>query len=633
MCGIAGILSLDPAGSIDEAALLAMNDRMAHRGPDEVGSWNGGRIGLAMRRLAIIDLSTGQQPILNEDGTVRIVFNGEIYNFQELRADLQARGHSFRTRADTEVIVHLYEEHGVDCVRFLRGMFVFALWDAARERLLLARDRIGKKPLVYARVGGNLAWASEITALLLHPGIARDLDPVALDLYLGLQYVPSPRTIFSEIRKLPAGHRAVVEKGEMRVERWWELPRAEPVLDISEAEAEREVRKEVVEATRLRMIADVPVGAFLSGGIDSSVVVAAMAELSSSPVRTFSIGFDEDAYSELPHAREVARRFGTEHVELVVRSGMTDVLPEIAAQYGEPYADPSALPTWHLAQLTRRSVIVALNGDGGDEAFVGYRRYSGMKLAAPWDLLPAAVPRAAASLLEAIPAPGRSVIGRGGRYLRAVAAGTEAERYLRLVGCWPADDRRNAYSPAMLVRLGDDFGADVRLFRELFARGAGLDLLRRLQLVDVESYLADCLMPKVDIATMAHSLEARSPLLDHRVLELAFRLPARYKLRGITGTKRVLRRAFPELPPSILKRGKMGFGIPLAEWFRGPLRRTFEDTVLSPEALRRGAFREDALRRMLAEHVSGARDHGVRLWALLMLELWFRSSLPDGGFA
>jgi asparagine synthase (glutamine-hydrolysing) len=622
VCGINGYL-----GAGGPAVLAAMNDALVHRGPDDQGAWVSpdGGVGLAMRRLSIIDRAGGHQPVFNEDGTVGVVFNGEIYNFQELRRDLEKRGHRFSTRSDTETIVHLYEEQGTDCVKSLRGMFALALWDAKRRRLLLARDRFGKKPLFYFDRDGTLAWSSELQGLKRHPKFDAAFDPAALDLYLSLQYIPSPMTIHKNVRKLPPAHRLVVENGRARLERYWDLPADAAPSARDPREAMAEIRRRLTDAVRVRMISEVPLGAFLSGGVDSSVVVGLMSGLSEKPVKTFSIGFDREEFTELPHARAVARRFGTDHTEFVVTPAAASVLPVLARHYGEPYADPSALPTYYVARETRRHVTVALNGDGGDENFAGYLRHRAAAAAHRLRFVPPGMWRAAAAALgrSADRGGSRGLVWRARRFVDAMAGGDRADRHLGFARFFSEDDKRALYTPAFAAGLPT--AAAHRYFAEAFARAPGGDAINQTLAVDFATYLPECLMTKVDIASMAVSLEARSPLLDHEFVEYVHRLPGDWKLKGWTGGKWIFKEAFKDLlPPSIARRGKMGFGIPLGPWFRGELRSLFTETVLSPEALRRGYFRTRALSALWDEHQSGRRDHGYKLWALLMLEMWHR---------
>ncbi|MBI4376061.1 MAG: asparagine synthase (glutamine-hydrolyzing) [Elusimicrobia bacterium] len=626
MCGICGIVTKDGSRP-DQGLLDAANNLLAHRGPDDSGHFIDGPAGLAMRRLAIIDLQTGHQPLSYDDGRLWVVLNGEIYNYQELRSELEGRGHRFKTRTDTEVILALYQELGADCVKRLRGMFAFALWDKPKQRLLLARDRIGKKPLVYTDQPGFFAFASELRSLFVWPGVSRDVDEGAIDQYLSLQYIPSPHTIYRSARKLPPGHILLMEKGRIEIRKYWDLPLGEPPATRDPEEAKALVRDKLKEAVRLRMISDVPLGAFLSGGIDSSIVVALMSRFSDRPVRTFSIGFEEQQFSELPFARELAQRYGCDHTEFIVKADMAQVLPKLAWHYGEPYADSSALPSYYVARETRKHVTVALNGDGGDENFGGYIRYFAMKAARFFDLIPGPAQRGlkvAAELLPERDAP-FGAIWRVKRFLRSALFADEPARYLKMIGYFSEEDKVGLYSPEFQARLARQ-GEALGYLAQAFSQGPPDDLLNRLLYVDFKTYLPENLMVKMDIATMANSLEGRSPLLDHEFVELVFRLPGEWKLRGLRGHKWLLKEAFKDqLPATIFNRGKMGFGIPLGEWFRGPLKRFWEEAVLGPEALKRGYFNEPALRRLWSEHQSGRREHGYRLWALLMLEMWHQS--------
>src|SRR5918911_1787967 len=603
MCGIAGVV-----GSLrtERATLQRMNDTLRHRGPDGEGAFWSDRVGLAMRRLAIIDLTTGDQPIFNEDGSVCVVFNGEIYNFVDLRQELEARGHRFATQADTEVVVHAYEDFGVECIQRLWGMFALAVWDSRRDLLLLARDRLGKKPLVYyADPGrGGLAFASELHALLAHPAVPRAVDPRAIDDYLTYLYVPSPTSAFRDVRKLPPGHRLVWQDGRTTVEPYWDVRFAEKT-DLSEEDASARFAELLRDAVRRRLIADVPLGAFLSGGMDSSSVVAEMAELSRAPVKTFSIGFGERDFDELGYARQVAQRFGTEHHELVVEPRALEVLPTLVRHYGEPYGDSSAVPTYYVAQLTRRHVTVALNGDGGDELLAGYERHWGARIAARYDTIPRFVRHGLIRpLIPLLPEPRRrrAFLRRAKRF-RAAAHLPVLDRYLHWVGAYSPSQKRSLYSPDFTSTLdGHDAG---HWLRDALAPEPRLDPVDAVQRADTLLYLPQDCLTKIDIASMANSLEARSPLLDHRLVEFCAALPSNYKLRGRT-SKWLLRRIMqPRLPPAVLTRPKMGFGVPVGQWLRGELRPLLDDTVLSERALGRGYFKPDAVRALVHEHVAG----------------------------
>jgi len=622
MCGIAGVV-----GSLrtQRATLGSMNDALRHRGPDGEGYVWSDDVGLAMRRLAIIDVAGGDQPIYNEDGSVCVVYNGEIYNFLEQRQELEKRGHHFATNSDTEVIVHAYEEHGVECLEHLWGMFALALWDAREHRLLLARDRLGKKPLVYYAdsSGGGLAFASELQALLAHPSVPREIDPRAIDDYLTYLYVPAPTTAYRQIKKLPPGHRLVWQAGRITVEPYWSVQFSEK-LRISEQEAVEQFGALLRDAVRRRLIAEVPLGAFLSGGMDSSSVVAEMAELSTARVKTFSIGFGERDFDELSYARQVARHFDTDHHELVVEPRALDILPTLVRHYGEPYGDSSAIPTYYVAQMTRQHVTVALNGDGGDEVLAGYERHWGARIAARYDTIPRFVRHGLIRpLVPLVPEPRqrRAFLRRAKRFM-AAAHLSPVDRYLHWVGAFSASQKSALYTQEFASSLGGN--QSVHWLRDALASEPLLDPVDAVLRADTLLYLPEDLLAKVDIASMANSLEARSPFLDHRVVELCAALPSSYKLHGRT-SKWLLRRLMQDrLPPEILTRPKMGFGVPVGEWLRGELRPLLQDTVLSSVALNRGYFHHQAVQSLVDDHLSRRVDHTAHLWALLMLELWFR---------
>lgn len=632
MCGIAGIAS--PQGEpIDQGVLRRMCDAMVHRGPDDEGYYTSesesgsesqlqhARVGLAMRRLSIIDLATGKQPIHNEDKTVWVVLNGEIYNYPELRVELESRGHRFYTNTDTEAIVHAYEEYGAQVPKHLRGMFAFALWDVPRQQLLLGRDRVGKKPLLYSLVGGTLIFASEFQALLAHPGVSREVNPEALFDYLSFMCVPAPQSAFRHIRKLEPGHTLIWKDGEVKTERYWSLDFRNKT-ELDEKEAGERVIELLRDAVRVRLMSDVPLGAFLSGGIDSSAVVALMSEVSGERVKTFSIGFDEKDFSEIAHARRVAERFGTDHHEFVVRPNAIEVLPTLVRHYGEPYADSSAIPTYYLAKMTRQHVTVALNGDGGDECFGGYERYAAMRLGERYSKLPrllrervmepaiGVIPRARAS---------RSRLGKARRFLDVVGRPT-GERYLRWTSVFSDEMKAELCTKAFLTETTR--AQALRLVQPWFTGNGEIEVVDRALMADTFNYLPNDLLVKVDIASMAVSLEARSPFLDHPVMEFAASLPARFKLRGLT-TKYLLKNALRGLvPQENLTRSKMGFGVPIGSWFRGELKGLLREAILSERSLGRGYFERDAVHRLVEDHANGRRDHAHQLWALLMLELW-----------
>ncbi len=630
MCGIAGFVTAGapPRAAELEARLWRMIATLRHRGPDDEGVWTDGRAGLAHARLSIIDLSpAGHQPMASADGNVWITYNGEIYNFAELRRELTALGYPFRSRNDAEVIVNGWHAWGPRIFSRLRGMFALALWDRRSRRLILARDRIGKKPLYWARTGTGFVFGSEIKAVLAWPGMSRVPDLAAIDHYLTLQYVPAPQTAFAGIRKLPAAHYLTISAaadggiGEPELVRYWRLTRAP---GVPRSRPLHELRAELVahleEAVRVRLVSDVPLGAFLSGGIDSSAVVAMMARAGGGRVKTFSIGFAAKEYDETRYARMVAQRYGTDHEEQVVEPDAVAVVPRLVWHYGEPFADPSAVPTWYVAELARRRVTVALTGDGGDECFLGYGRYRAMRYLDRLDRLPRWGRERLAQLLAAAPRPLQRRLKL--RQIRAVLqapGNSPAQRYAPTIAFFADRDKREGYGEEMRAHL-DHSAAD--LLDPYFAEAESL--VAGANLADIHTYLPDDLMVKVDVATMAHGLEARSPLLDPVLLEWAAGLPDSVKMAGGV-TKALFKAAMaPYLPPEILYRAKRGFGCPIDRWFRGELKELAYDTLLSQSARERGVFRPDYIERLLDEHCTFRFDHQSRLWALLMLELWFR---------
>jgi asparagine synthase (glutamine-hydrolysing) len=632
MCGIAGKLYRDPARPVEADLLERMSAVLAHRGPDDAGIYREGSVGLVHRRLSIIDLSpAGHQPMANEDGTVWIVFNGEIYNFLDLRPALGRRGHVFRSRTDTEVILHLYEEHGVDCLRHLRGMFALAIWDAPRRQLFLARDRLGKKPLCYHWDGEAFRFASEAKAILQDPAVEPRPDPAGISQYLTYGYVPSPGSAFQGLQKLPPAHYLTWRDGRVEVVRYWRLCR-DRKRQRPEAEWCRELVDRLDEAVRIRLISDVPLGAFLSGGIDSSAVVAMMSQASSGPVKTFSIGFDEPEYDELRHARCIAERFGTDHHELVVRPDAAGILPKLSWHFDEPFADSSSVPTYYVSQMTRQYVTVALNGDAGDENFGGYDRYVANLLAASFDRWPGAawLRHAIRWGLHLWPRTGgrRSLLSRGRRFLDGLSEVPE-RRYARWFCHFYGERKDDLLTPAFRTSLD---GVDaLEILLTAFRESDAPDFADATLGVDAGLYLPDDLLVKVDIASMAHSLEARSPFLDHEFMEFAATIPADLKIRG--GTKKyILKRALADLlPKDILHRPKMGFGVPIDHWLRHELREMVHDTLLAPRALARGYFRPEVVQRFLDEHVRGKANWHYLLWNLLMLELWHRTYVDGDG--
>ncbi len=626
MCGIVGIV--DWSGRpVEEGQLERMCAAIRHRGPDEHGivrlpsQPTSGRAsaGLGSQRLSIIDVQGGRQPISNEDRSIWTVLNGEIYNFQELRRELEGLGHRFTTRSDTEVIVHLYEVYGEEFVRRLDGMFALALWDEPQQRLLLARDRFGKKPLLYTLAGCRLAFASEFQALLCDPTIPRELDEEALDYYLTYLAIPAPLSIYRAVRKLPPAHRLVHDRQGTRITRYWRLAYT-PKLTLREPEAVERLRELLTAAVRKRLISEVPLGAFLSGGVDSSAVVALMARCSERPVKTFSIGFEETRYNELPHARRVAEAFGCDHHEFIVRPRAIEVLPTLVQHFGEPFADSSAIPTYYLSRLTREHVTVALNGDGGDEAFAGYTRHWANRLAEQWQHLSPVVRepvRWLGTRLAARQGSRQRWPNRIHRFLQA-AASPRAARYRMWAGVFTQD-----LKTALLARP-DGFPADQGLVEQIFEETAALDPVDAALAVDTAFYLPTDLLVKMDIMSMANALEARSPFLDHRLVEFAARLPSHLKLRHRT-SKLILRRMLAgTVPTANLRRGKWGFAVPISAWFRTELKELLSDHLLSARCARDGLLQQQVVTALVEAHTEGRRDWGHQLWSLLMFELWYR---------
>ena len=619
MCGICGLVRLDGATAPDRGALAAMNETLVHRGPDSDGIAVDGPVGLAVRRLSIIDLEGGEMPIANEDGTVTVVQNGEIYNYRELRERLERSGHRFSTHSDTEVLVHLYEEHGPGFVEQLRGMFAIALWDSRARRLLVARDRFGIKPLYYREAGGTLSFASELKALLRQPGFSGDIDFDALQAFLAFNSIPAPLTIFSEARKLPAGHVLIWEGGGIEL-RSYARPQPLPADELrseSPDELATELRERLRDSVRAHLVADVPVGVLLSGGVDSSALTALASEQSSAPVNTFSIGFEEESFDELESARLVAERYGTEHHELVLRPDAAELLPRLVEAFDEPFADSSALPTYLVSELAAGSVKVALSGEGGDELFGGYYTYVADLLARRVGPLASAV----APLVRRLPSSSARV-----------SFDYKAKRFVAGANLPPLE-RHHAWKEIFgpearseLLRADRQGGADpLAVYRERYAETEGAELLARLQDVDLGIYLVDDLLVKTDRASMAHSLETRVPFLDAEVAELALALPSRLKVRGFS-KKRLLRKAVaPLLPEQILRARKQGFSIPVAAWLRGDLQ-GYAREVLSAETLaRQGFFEPPTVKALIDEHVNGRTDLSRQIWGLMSFTLWHDS--------
>ncbi len=625
MCGICGKLYFDSARQVDSSLISSMSSVLQHRGPDDHGIYVAGPVGLGHQRLSIIDTSAaGHQPMSNEDGSVWIVFNGEIYNFAELRGELKKKGHHFASHTDTETILHLYEEEDIRCLQKLRGMFAFAIWDMRKQRLFMARDRVGKKPLVYTVSDGAFIFASELKALLQDPAVPAPVNYEAIHHYLTYQYVPSPCTIFQGMYKLPPAHYLTVERGKVTSERYWHLSYADKLRLPRVSDYAEQFMEVFTEAVSIRLRSDVPLGAFLSGGLDSSATVAVMSRLTNRPVKTFSIGFDVPEYNETNYAALVAKTFQTEHTEFIVRPDALSILPKLVWHYNEPFADSSAIPTYYVSKLTREHVTVALNGDGGDESFAGYERYIADKLAGYYEKLPVffreKIIRTSLSLLPH-QEDRRRLLRRLKRFVNGIADKAE-RRYVRWVCAFDNEMKKELYTPAFGEKTAPVDSVD--LVVNWYAQADAEDFLDKTLYVDVMSYLPDDLLVKVDIASMANSLEARSPFLDHRLMEFAASLPPKLKLKGLQ-SKYILKQAFSSvLSREVLGRRKMGFGVPIDRWLRNELKDLTYDILLENRAVQRGLFRKDAVQLLIDEHMAKRADHSYRIWTLLFLELWYR---------
>jgi asparagine synthase (glutamine-hydrolysing) len=623
MCGIVGQIYRDPERRVEPASLATMCAALVHRGPDDQGAYCVGNVGLAMRRLAIIDVNTGQQPIHNEDATVWTVYNGEIYNFRELRRELESRGHAFYTQTDTEVLVHLYEDHGVDFVRRLNGMFAIALWDVRKRRLVLARDHIGIKPLFYADLGDRFVFGSEIKALLAD-GWSPSVDVTALSHYLSLLYVPAPFTIYREIRKLEPAHILTWQAGEVTVRRYWHLHEAAGVARSEPTDVASTVRDLLADAVRRQLIADVPLGAFLSGGLDSSTVVALMRRAHTGRIKTFAIGFDDPSYDERPAARIVAKAFETDHTEFNVRANVQEILPRIAYHFDEPFADASAIPTYYLSQLTRQHVKVALGGDGGDEVFAGYLTYRAEKLASIYRALPAILSRRVLpALVHRLPVSDRKISFefRAKRFVDHALI-ERGRRHFAWKAFFDEELKREILSDDITASI--DGAIDSYPILHRFHQEVGVSTgLNALLYGDVKLSLADDILVKVDRMSMAHSLEVRVPLLDHRLVEFMFALPGARKMPGLR-LKHVLKQAMRDvLPPAILRRRKAGFNVPLSSWLRKELRPLVRELLSAEQLATHGVFKPRAVQRLVSDHLTGRADYSRNLWALLMFGLWY----------
>ena len=602
-----------------------MCQTIVHRGPDDEGTYTSGPVGLGMRRLSIIDLSGGHQPIHNEDKTVWLVFNGEIYNFPELRRELEARGHRFYTNTDTEMIVHLYEEMGANCVKKLRGMFAIALYDERKRSLLLARDRLGKKPLHYALHQGRLFFGSEIkTILAVAPELA-DVDHEGLLQYFYFGYIPDPYTAFSQIRKLPPGHLMEYANGKIEIRQYWDVPKYGTHPTMSEEECLQELERRLEEAVRIRLISDVPLGALLSGGVDSSIVVALMSRVSSGPVKTFSIGFRAEQFNEAEYARLVAERFGTQHHELILDPNLEETLVYLSGMLEEPFGDSSMLPTYYVSRIAREQVTVALSGDGGDELFAGYDRYLVAMERRKFDHVPRWLGQLYREQLhEHIPA------GMYGKNLAWNASLSPRDRYIDGVSYFPALHREKSLFSREFIESAKSFPDPLKQWQEYYDEAPASDALSRLMYLDVKTYLTGDILTKVDRMSMATSLEVRVPMLDHEFVEWVASLPVDWKFR--TGIRKYILKKLAErlgIPSPLLHRRKQGFQLPLVDWMRSEMKDQFLRVLLEPRTLQRGYFKPEAVRALVEEHARGRRNRSGMLWRMLVLELWHRNFMES----
>lgn len=618
MCGICGIVEYSGRIDVPESVVHRMNETIVHRGPDDEGVFVGPGVGLGFRRLSIIDVAGGHQPIANEDDTVWVMLNGEIYNFLELHRDLVTRGHHFKTRSDTECIVHLYEEYGEDCFRRLRGMFAIALWDTRERKLLLARDRLGKKPLFYSANAQRILFGSELKALLAGDSLARTIDSQAVSDYFSYGYIPAPKTVYRDVKKLLPGHYLVASASGVKETQYWDVSFAQ-VEQRTEDEWCEMLRSQLCEATRVRLMSDVPLGAFLSGGVDSSSVVAMMSRLMKGGVTTCSIGFKEDEYNESDFAREIAEYFRTDHHEQIVKPRAVDILKKLVWHYDEPFADSSAIPTYYVSAVAREYVTVALGGDGGDESFAGYRRYyfdhleNRLRALAPLGLRKAVF----GPLGRIYPALAWAPrVFRGKATFQSLSR-TPLEGYFNSISVFRPDEKKRLFSREFRASLqGYD---SIEPMRHYYDRADTDDLLSRIQYVDMKTYLPDDILAKVDRASMAVSLEVRAPLLDHQLIEMVARIPSSLKLQGRTG-KYIFKKALSEiLPAEPLNRKKQGFAVPLAQWFRGELKELAAAAIFAPDD---GILTPAYLRRIWDQHQKGQYDRSAHLWAILMYRKW-----------
>lgn len=623
MCGICGVVSFQGGHGTDKSILQRMNQTLYHRGPDDEGYYQDSRASLAMRRLSIIDLFTGQQPIANENGDVWVVYNGEIYNFQSIRAELQQRGHQFKTQTDTEIIVHAYEEYGDECVKRFNGMFALALWDSRRCRLLMARDHLGIKPLYYWAGPDKLVFGSELKALVIHPDVPRQINLTAVDLFLSLEYIPSPLTIYEGIFKLPPGHILVMEDGRLHLSQYWDIPR-QPVGE-DEDECAETLAGLMKEAVQIRMISDVPLGAFLSGGIDSSAVVGYMSQFSSKPVQTFTIGFEDNTYNELPFAEAVAKHFCTDHHYEMLNPDIASLAEQLVQHHDEPFADTSIFPTYLVSKLARLQVKVALSGDGGDELFAGYDTYLAEQLNHHYGKLPGPLRRDVLPVFANMLPPQPAKKGTINKVKRMIEGGAldPALQHTRWMIFMNNREKNNLYQPDLMGML--KYEATETFFERHFQKVKTFDTLAQQQYVDMKTYLPDDILTKVDRMSMAVSLEARVPLLDHRIAEFALNLPPHMKLNR-SRTKIIMRRAVRRLVPDlVLEKPKEGFSIPMKHWLCSSLKPMMLDLLSENSVHQRGYFKPQVVSTWMREHLDGRVNHSHHLWALMVLELWHRA--------
>jgi asparagine synthase (glutamine-hydrolysing) len=626
MCGITGFITREIKDREASEALLDLMCRVIeYRGPDEQGMTVEGRAALGMRRLSIIDLAGGQQPIYNEDGSKFIVFNGEIYNYRELRRDLESRGYRFKTNSDTETILHAFEEYGTNCVRHLRGMFAFAIWDKREESLFIARDRVGKKPLFYSHTAaGNFVFGSELKTLLTHGEISRDIDHAALDAYLTFGYVPEEFCIFRDAKKLAPGHFLVFKNGRVDTQKYWDFDYSNNSEIKSEEEYIEALREKIREAVKVRLISEVPLGAFLSGGVDSSSIVGMMSQILDKPVKTFSIGFNEDSFNELKYARIAAKHFNTEHHEFTLTPDFVSIVDDLVWHFDEPFSDSSALPTYMVSKMARDFVTVVLSGDGGDELFAGYTRYVIDRERSGLEKLPAALRRSVLRpVSQALPHA-----ARGKNYLYNASLDA-TDRYIDSVSQFNAPRRGYLYSAGFRAKLNGDFGRGEELFQTLAESVSTDSQVDRLLYLDSKTYLPGDILTKVDRMSMAASLEARVPLLDHELIEFVVGMPAELKLKGLE-TKYIFKKAMEGLVPrEILYREKQGFGVPIGDWINAQLKDRIYSDLTERKAIERGYFDPGYIKTLLDEHRRGRRDHSHAVWVLWMLELWHRRYIDN----